>query len=316
MAFARKALEAANAHDAGSKAALYAEDATAQVAGEDPDRGRAALEKVDEGEYALFRDAKFRPGRVWVGKSASVLEYVFTGTRRALPLRGVKVGERPVGLNAAIVVTFDGDGLVKTEHDYFDVATTFGQVEPKLLPPGFDKVRPAAAAVLPAGSDVLEPRGTPEESANLDVMNKVYLAFDAHAIEDALAYYADDFVQEDFTAPGPQKKADVRKHATAVLGAIPDFKFTRAVVLPAGDDVVVESSVQGTFTGAMGPIKPTGQPVDVHQLDVWRLKGGKVVRQWSYSNNLDVLTQLGIVKPAAASPTASGAPPAASGPPH
>jgi steroid delta-isomerase-like uncharacterized protein len=271
VAFAKQLLEAANARDAGSHAPLPPEDAP-------------------------MRDSKARLGRVWVGPSASVLEYVLTGTRRAGELQGVKVGERPVGINAAMVVILDGDGHVKTQRDYFDVATTYGQVEPKLLPPGFDKVRPAAAAVLPAGSDVLEPKGTPEESANLDVMNKVFLAFDAHAIDDALAFFADDFVLEDFTAPGPQKKAEVRKHALAVLGAMPDFKIVRAVTLPAGDDVVVESSVQGTFTAAMGPVQPTGQPVTVHQLDVWRLKAGKVVRQWSYSNNVEVLTQLGVSK--------------------
>jgi ketosteroid isomerase-like protein len=317
VAFAKKLVGAANARDAAKKAALYAEDATTQLAGDDPDRGRTEIQKDDEGQYSRFKDTKTHLGRVWVGRTASVIEYTWTGTRRAGELRGTRVGERPVGLNAAIVVAFDGDGLVKTERDYFDLATNLGQVEPRLLPTGFDRVRPAAAAATPpAGADVLEAKGTPEESANLDVMNKVYLAFDAHAIEDALAFYADDFVQEDFTAPGPQKKADVRKHATAVLAAIPDFKCTRVTVLPAGADVVVESSVQGTFTGPMGPIKPTGQPVNVHQLDVWRLSGGKIVKQWSYSNDLEVLTQLGIMKAAAPSPTASGASPAGSAPTH
>ena len=38
---------------------------------------------------------------------------------------------------------------------------------------------------------------------------------------------------------------------------------------------------------------------DVHELDVWRLENGKISRQWSYSNEMEVLTQLGVVKPRA-----------------
>jgi steroid delta-isomerase-like uncharacterized protein len=295
VTYGRAALDAANAHDTARQAALYAEDATSGLAGDEPDHGRAAIQKRLETEAGLFKESHLKGGRKWVGRDASVLEYVFAGTRRAVPLMGAKVAEHPVGVYAAAVVTFDAAGLVKTERAYFDAAAPVGQIDPRLLPKGFDKVRPIPLAA-PAGTAVLEPRGTPAESHDLDVMNMVYLAFDAHAIEEALALFADDFVLEDYAAPAPQRKADVRKHAREILAAIPDFHVVRTLVFPAGGDVVVESSVEGTFKAAMGAVPPTGQPVKVHQLDVWRLADGKVARQWSYSNQLEVLAQLGVLK--------------------
>src|SRR5581483_5321807 len=108
----------------------------------------------------------------WVGERASVLEYVFAGTRRAGEVHGVKVGEKRVGLAAATVVTFDRDGLVKSERAYLDLATTLGQLDPRLLPAG-SHVR-AVPLGPPAGADVLESKGTPAESRNLDTLNKLY----------------------------------------------------------------------------------------------------------------------------------------------
>jgi steroid delta-isomerase-like uncharacterized protein len=287
-----------NAHDATATSALYAPDAVQQLAGNPADEGREAIKGDHAGTFERYADTKVTVGRVWIGPNASVVEYVFGGTRAPGEVGGIKVGAKRVGIPAVRVLRFDREGLVTTDHLYLDLATNLGQLDPKLLPAGFDKVR-APTTAPPAGADVLESKGTPVESRNLDTLNKLYGAFGAHAIDDAMALFTDDFVLEDFTTPGPQRKADVRKHAAAVLAAIPDFKLARATVIAAGDDVVVESSVAGTFTAALGPIQPTGKPVLVHELDVWRLENGKISRQWSYSNEMEVLTQLGVVKPRA-----------------
>jgi steroid delta-isomerase-like uncharacterized protein len=291
-AFVKAWAAADNAHDAGAAAELYAPDTTQQLAGEPVNEGRAAVQKVLEGAFARSKDAKLAIGRVWVGSSVSIVEYVFSG----LQTPGDAGVAKRFGVPGVVVLRFDADGLVKTERQYFDLADNLGQVDLKLLPRGFDKVR-AAMTAPPSGADVLESKGTPAESRNLDTMNKLYGALDVHAIDDAMALIADDFVLEDFTTPGPQKKADARKRAAAILAAIPDYKVARATIVAAGDDVVVESSVTGTFTAALGAIPPTGKPVLVHQLDVWRVEAGKITRQWAYSNQMEVLAQLGVLQP-------------------
>jgi steroid delta-isomerase-like uncharacterized protein/uncharacterized protein (TIGR02246 family) len=309
-AFAKKLAEAWSARDAAKVAALFAPDATQQLSG-DPEvhQGRAAIEKGTSERFARYKDSTMTVGRIWSSKSASVIEWVSGGTRLAGEIADTKVPEKPVGLVGAAVVTFDDTGLVKTDHSYVDIAANLGQVEPKLLPAGV-KFRPLTTT-LPAGTGTFESKGTPEEAKNLDSTNKVFAAVDSHKADEVIALLADDYVDEDFTMPGPLKKADVTPMEKEFFTAFPDIKTTsKTVQFAAGDYVVTEAVIEGTFKAALPAspgtpaFKPTNQPVKLHSLDVVQLKDGKIVKEWSYSNNAEFLSQIGVMKyPTKWSPT-------------
>jgi len=281
--FAKEASEAFDAHDAQKAGALFTEDAVLSLVGQpDGDRGRAAIEQEVAELFDRYRDPKLTIGRVWVGHEASVIEFVFSGTRSAGEMLGTKVPERPVGLVGASVVVFDGDGRVRTLRVYLDVATIVGQVEPALLPDGM-KIRSVVTAV-PAGTDVLVSQGTPGEAKNLAVTNRIWDALTAHEVVDVMAPAADDYVYEDYSGPGPLKKADTQRMVARFLAVVPDFAITaKPVQIAAGDDVVTEMVEQATFDG---------KPVTLHALDVKRFESGKVVLEWQYANYVEALTQL------------------------
>jgi steroid delta-isomerase-like uncharacterized protein len=305
--FGKKLSEAFAAHDAAKAAALFSADAVTQLMGDsDVGHDRAAVQKDFADTFGRYKDATIRIGRIWTSKTASVVEFAFAGTRSAGEMLGAKVTEKPVGLVGAMVLTFDDAGLAKTEHQYIDIATNVAQVDPKLLPEGV-KVRPATQT-LPAGSDVFESKGTPDEAKNVDVANKLFAALDTHKADDVVGPMTDDYVYEDFTRPGPMKKTETQQAAAAFFTALPDLKVTsKPVQFAAGSFVITEAVMDGTFKGAMSPFKPTNKPVTAHVLDVVELKDGKVTREWSYANNAEFLTQIGAMKLHA--PTTTGAAP-------
>jgi steroid delta-isomerase-like uncharacterized protein len=304
--FAKKLAPAFAAHDAHAAAALFAKDAVVSLAGDpDADRGSAAIEKDFADTLGRYKDAKLAIGRVWVSKPASVIEIVFSGTRSAGEMMGRKVAERPVGFVGALVVVFDGDGLVKTERRYLDLATNIGQVEPTLLPAGM-KVRPVTTAV-PAGTDVFESKATDQEASNLAVDRKLHAANDAHDADAFAALLADDATSDDFTSPGTATKKQVRTALQTTFAAFPDFKVvSKPLELAAGDYVVTEVVSTGTQKGSTAGVGPTNKTVTIHQLNVEQYRVGKAVRSWTYGNGLEFLTQLGLMK----APGAAQAPPA------
>lgn len=281
--FAKKASEAFAARDPQKAAVLFTEVAVSSLIGQPSgNRGRAAIEQAVAELFDRYRDTKLTIGRVWVGQEASIIEFVFSGTRLAGEMLGTQVPERPVGLVGASVLVFDDHGRVRTLRVYLDVATLVGQVEPTLLPSGM-KIRPVVTAV-PAGTDVFTSKGTPGETKNLAVTNRIWAALEAHEVADAMALASDDYVYEDYSGPAPLKKADTQQMVARFLAAVPDFAITeKPVQFAAGDDVVTEMVEQATFDG---------KPVTLHALDVKRFESGKVVLEWQYANYVEALTQL------------------------
>ena len=109
------------------------------------------------------------------------------------------------------------------------------------------------------------------------------------------------------------------QHGTVVHGAaglkqfvaqyLAAFSHTQSVVedqVAEGDRVVVRLTFTGTHTGPWMGIPPTGKPVTVKGMALYRLQDGKIVEQWTIGDTLGLLQQLGAV----AWPMHSGEPPA------
>ena len=83
------------------------------------------------------------------------------------------------------------------------------------------------------------------------------------------------------------------------LNAFPDGQVTVEDLLADGDKVVAHVSFHGTHQGALRGIAPTGKPITLMGIHIFRIANGKVVEHWGLMDRLAALQQLGVVPPLA-----------------
>jgi len=81
------------------------------------------------------------------------------------------------------------------------------------------------------------------------------------------------------------------------LNAFPDVKATVEDLLADGDKVVALVSYRGTHQGAFRSIPPTGKPITLMGINIFRIVNGKMVEHWGLTDRLSALQQLGVVPP-------------------
>jgi hypothetical protein len=64
-----------------------------------------------------------------------------------------------------------------------------------------------------------------------------------------------------------------------------------------GDRVFGIWRVVGTHTGSIYGLAPTGQPVDVLEVGLWRIEDGLIAEAWYFGDELGLLRQLGQYPP-------------------
>ena len=82
---------------------------------------------------------------------------------------------------------------------------------------------------------------------------------------------------------------------TLHLNAFPDVKATVEDLLADGDKVVTLVSYHGTHQGAFRSISPTGKPITLMGINIFRIVNGKMVEHWGLADRLSALQQLGVV---------------------
>jgi predicted ester cyclase len=65
-------------------------------------------------------------------------------------------------------------------------------------------------------------------------------------------------------------------------------------VVAEGEKVLVRLTIRGTHQGELLGIAPTGRAVEVAVLDLFHVRGGKLVEHWALLDNLGLLKQLGV----------------------
>jgi predicted ester cyclase len=74
--------------------------------------------------------------------------------------------------------------------------------------------------------------------------------------------------------------------------AFPDTQVTLDDVLVDGDRVAGRFTYSGTFTGPFLGLEPTGVPVVMHSIDIWRVEGGMAVEHWDQIDSQAFFAQL------------------------
>ena len=123
-------------------------------------------------------------------------------------------------------------------------------------------------------------------------------AFNAHDERRIRATYTDNATYE---APGGFSGGpdEATAYTMGWLNAFPDARATVRKEIVAGDWVIQELTFTGThekpLVGPAGEIPATGKQVTGHGLDMFRIEGGKIAEERLYFDQVEILTQLGLM---------------------
>jgi predicted ester cyclase len=273
-------------NDPGKYAGLFAESGVLKSAGQSDAVGRDAIKKAIGFFTTAFSKAKLAESRVFIKGDVAVTEWVITATHSG-DLKGFKGTEKPVGVQGASILWFTPEGLIKEEHDYSNFSTILSQT-------GITKDKGRPVAALPGSPEVVNAKDTPEEKANVELIEKLNKSWDAKKADEVASAFTDDATWDDFTLPAPSKgKKDIKKYVTTFFTAVPDGKLTTANAWGFGDWVVEEGTFGGTQKGALFGLAPTNKPFTIHEITIAKVgPDKKIVQAASYGNDVELLTQL------------------------
>ncbi|MGD8330410.1 MAG: ester cyclase [Acidobacteriota bacterium] len=111
----------------------------------------------------------------------------------------------------------------------------------------------------------------------------------------------DQVMAADATYHGPHMpggsggRDDWRNAIGFYRAAFPDSHVTYDELIDAGDTIVGRWSATGTHTGPLPGLKPTGRPIAISGITIYRIASGKIVEAWEQLDMLGMWRQLGVV---------------------
>ena len=81
----------------------------------------------------------------------------------------------------------------------------------------------------------------------------------------------------------------------AFFTAFPDLAATMDDLIGAGDRVAGRFTYRATHRGPFYGIPPTGRPIEMRSIDIWRVHDGEFAEHWDELNLLEVFQQLGVI---------------------
>jgi predicted ester cyclase len=83
--------------------------------------------------------------------------------------------------------------------------------------------------------------------------------------------------------------------AAGTLGAFPDAQINAEAILADGDTAAIRSILRGTHLGEGLGLPPTGKAIELNVVDIVRFENGLAVERWLFSNDREMMQQLGMV---------------------
>ena len=90
---------------------------------------------------------------------------------------------------------------------------------------------------------------------------------------------------------------NIKQFFTMLIKSFPDFQSTIEDMIAEGDKVWVRLKETGTHTGEYRGLAPTGKKITITAIHNFRIVNGKVVEDFSVSDDLAFYKQLGIIEP-------------------
>ncbi len=94
------------------------------------------------------------------------------------------------------------------------------------------------------------------------------------------------------TAPGVQGISDV---VTACRAAFEHLNVTVEDMVAEGDRVAARFTAHGVHKGQFMGLPPTGKPIIMTGIEIFRIENGKIAELWGEANLFGLMGQLGIL---------------------
>jgi predicted ester cyclase len=93
--------------------------------------------------------------------------------------------------------------------------------------------------------------------------------------------------------PGPN---GLKPIVQAIRRAFPDLHYTIEDIVVGADTIAIRTTMTGTHEGDLFGIAPTHRRVKVMQIQIERIKNGRIVEHWRVTDDLTLMRQLGVVQ--------------------
>jgi predicted ester cyclase len=108
-------------------------------------------------------------------------------------------------------------------------------------------------------------------------------------------YLDPGFVNHDPPFPGaPDGPEGMRQAAALFREALPDWHSDLDQLVAEGDTVVERFTASGTHRGELMNVAPTGNTIVLAGINIFRVRGDKIVERWGRLDDLALLRQLGL----------------------
>ena len=116
--------------------------------------------------------------------------------------------------------------------------------------------------------------------------------------EDPTAIFSSDFVAY---MPGqpPMDRATFEHYVAGVTDGMPGYTYDIHDQIAQGDLVVNRITWRGVHSGDLAGVPATGRSIELRGINMFRVKGGRVVAQWAELDIIGLLQQIGAIPSAA-----------------
>jgi predicted ester cyclase len=111
---------------------------------------------------------------------------------------------------------------------------------------------------------------------------------------------ADELIDPEFldreAHPGGNRGPESLRHLITMLRtAFPDLRFTIEALVAEGDTVAGRLTMNGTHTGPLMGMPPTGRKVRQAHMHFVRFRDGKAVEHWGVRDDMGMMRQMGLM---------------------
>jgi len=133
------------------------------------------------------------------------------------------------------------------------------------------------------------------EQINKEIVRRFVDEYQTGASETAFRELLDPDVVDHSLPPGIAPGAEgVKQQFDGFRAAFPDFRATILDQVAEGDLVVTRKVFHGTQQGELMGIPPSGREVEIHVIDIVRIRDGRISEHWNAVDRLGLMQQLGV----------------------
>src|SRR5690242_9148223 len=119
---------------------------------------------------------------------------------------------------------------------------------------------------------------------------EVYVDWNMALADDVLS---PEFTSHDWPQGGPTGPKAFRNYYAAIRSAVADARYEVDDLIAEADKVVVRWRLLGIHKGTFGGIAPTGRPITLKGIAIYRVKDGKLMERWVVSDLYGALEESG-----------------------